>query len=248
MERISRKKLNFQHAYSVLASTWSFAIEKITIHSTANYRENTQQCSEKEKRRAREREKEREMHRVLSRGKWISIPENRSYFILNLKIKRYIFHRNITIKLPCLFFVTKMGKEGKRKREKKIFSQAWINESDLSRQVRALSLRMFRDGWKFPRENPSKTWQVILGLDNHIFHLQSKPLLSRLLSPWPLCHGTLSAGWFNSPTHTHTHNSKLERTKLGSLPAYSFQKLAPNLRGQLFNQFHSHSTPRNWEE
>lgn len=47
----------------------------------------------------------------------------------------------------------------------------------------------------------------------------------------------------SSPTTAATTSSSSPRfstgrTSLGPEPAYSFQKLAPDLRGQLFNQFH----------
>ena len=40
MERISRKNPDFKHAYSMFASTWSFTIEKITIHIKITAKEN----------------------------------------------------------------------------------------------------------------------------------------------------------------------------------------------------------------
>lgn len=51
---------------------------------------------------------------------------------------------------------------------------------------------------------------------------------------------------FSTPSSTTTTTSttcsssrfSTGRTSLGPEPAYSFQKLAPDLRGQLFNQFH----------
>lgn len=59
--------------------------------------------------------------------------------------------------------------------------------------------------------------------------------------PWWSRAGLLAAAkeWFSTPSgRLPPPDRPTARTSLGQEPAYSFQKLAPDLRGQLFNQFH----------
>lgn len=57
--------------------------------------------------------------------------------------------------------------------------------------------------------------------------------------PMMVARGTWCKGVvFNPLRPSSTSRSSTAGTSLGQEPAYSFQKLAPDLRGQLFNQFH----------
>lgn len=69
-----------------------------------------------------------------------------------------------------------------------------------------------------------------------------EPRGSRVPTRWKYsgCKGAVFDPSSTTTTTTTCSSSRFStgRTSLGPEPAYSFQKLAPDLRGQLFNQFH----------